>query len=114
MKNIVEIFKNRGVVFKELKKLDLKKFGIKKRYEIFEGVDIKNRYYLIFVVDRKSRFVSKNVDDLLQIYQKISSIKDYNYKFLYTLFLTNFCSKAKDLLIKKGFKIVDASLWYRK
>ncbi len=110
MRNTVEIFKNKNILFKELNRVVLRDFGIKKRYEVFEGVDIDNRYHLIFKVERKSRFLSKNADDLIYIYQEISNKKEHGFRSVYVLFLTPFCSKAKNILMSNGFKVLDASM----
>ena len=110
MKTIVEIFKKRKTIFKELKLIDLKALGVKKRYEVYDAVDIKNRYFLIFRVERKSRFVSKNALDLVEIYEKILKTKEHNYKYIYVLFFSPFCSKSKKLLQERDFKVLDATL----
>lgn len=108
MKAVIEIFKNKKSIFKELKAIDLKKFGIKKRYEVYEAVDIKNRYVLIFNVKRKSRFISKNARDLIEIYKNILDSKEHSYRFIYVLFFSPYCSKTKNILKEEGFKILDA------
>ncbi|WP_187648161.1 hypothetical protein [Nitrosophilus labii] len=110
MKKIVGIFKDKNIVFKELKRILLSELGIRKRYEVFEGVDIKNRFYLVFKVERKSRFLSKNAEDLIDIYHKVSKEKEHSFRYVCVLFLTPFCSKAKDILLSKDFKVIDATL----
>lgn len=110
MKTIVEIFKKRKILFKELTLLNLKEYGIRKRYEVYEGVDVKNRYFLIFCVQRKSRFISKNAKELLEVFKKILENKNHTYKFIYVLFFSPYCSKSENILKERGLKIVDASL----
>lgn len=110
MKDLVNKLKNAGYIFKELKPLNLKDFGIRKRYKVYEGIDIKNRYSLIIEIDRKSRFLSKDALNILELISKISDEKKHSFK-LNILYITSpVCSKAKTLLNGNGVKIVDASL----
>jgi len=110
MKNIVEFFKNKKLLFSELRSINLKDFGIKKRYKIYEGVDIKNRYVLIIIIDRKSRFLSRDAESILGTVEIIKEKKDHGYKLIYTLISSPICSKAKKILEDRGYKVINDSL----
>ncbi len=103
MKELVELLKRKGLLLKELKPVDLKSLGIKKRVEAFEGVDISNRYVLILHIKRKSRFLRKDAEDLLQIKDLIQRSLNHGFKRFIAVVEAPFCSKAKEYLQKEGW-----------
>ena len=110
MKNIVEFFKNSGIIFKDFKSLDLKEFKIKKRYKIFEGVDLKNSFVIVVLIDRKSRFLIKDALSLIEVIDKIIEKKEHSYKKKFLLISSPICSKALEKLQKEKIETINASL----
>ncbi len=105
MKSIVEFFAAKKVLFKELQKIQKENFGIKKRIDIYEGVDTKNFYILVVVLKRKSRVLVKDAMQLEEIVQTLSKERTFKKKFL--LVGAPLCSKAKTYLESVGWKIYD-------
>lgn len=105
MKSIVEFFAAKRMLFKELKKIQKEKFGIKKRIDIYEGVDTRNFYVLVIVLKRKSRVLVKDAKELEEIVQILS--KEHTFKKKFLLIGVPLCSKAKAYLESVGWKIYD-------
>ena len=109
MKELVEYFKKKGLIFRELKALDPGRLGIKKRWKIYEGVDTKNRYVLIVEIERKSRFLRKDAQSLLEVQELLEKSLGHGFKKRYLLLKAPLCSKAKELLQSAGWS-VDAAV----
>jgi DNA polymerase-3 subunit alpha len=63
-------------------------------------VDMKNNYYLIVKLNKKSRFLMKDAKELLEFLAKIKKIKDINFKYKKRVLLLSgeICSKTKEFL----------------
>ena len=105
MKEFVELLRSKGKLFKELRPLDPKEFGIKKRITLYEGVDLKSRYTLVIWIERKSRFLQKDAKQLIELVESIQNQRSYNYAKKILLIKAPLCSKAKELLQKEGFRV---------
>lgn len=105
MKALVEYFKDRGVLFQKLEKIDLKSLGVKKRIELFKGVDTRGYYWAIIIIKRKSRILQKDAHELKLLLHKLPFEHTFKKKAL--LLQAPICSKAKDLLKQEGW-LVDA------
>jgi len=105
MKELVEFFGAKKLLFSEILPIDLKSYGIKKRIEAYEAVDLKRRYVLIFRIERKSRFLQKDGEDLLRITSTIEQKRGHAFALKYVLLKAPLCSKAKTLLEKEGFRV---------
>ncbi len=105
MKALVEYFKDKGIIFRKLEKVDLKKLGVKKRMSFFKGVDTKGNYWAIFLIQRKSRILQKDAKDLQALLQSLPF--DHAFKKKVLLLQAPICSKAKALLEEEGW-LVDA------
>ncbi len=105
MKHIVEFFKDRDLLFKKLEPVDLKSLGLRKRWEIFEGVDEKNGYVLVIRMRRKSRFLRKDAKEVERVYDLLVRKREHNYKKRFLLLFAPLCSHAKEELEKKGWRV---------
>ena len=105
MKEVVELFRQKGLIFKELEEVDLKRLGIRKRLQAYLGVDLSNRYHLLFLIRRKSRFLRKDATDLVLLVEQLE--RAFSHKVAKkSLFLeAPLCSKAKELLLERGFRV---------
>ncbi|BAF70280.1 hypothetical protein [Nitratiruptor sp. SB155-2] len=108
MKKLVEKLKNREL-FQQLRQVDLVSLGIKKRWELFEGVNEKKEYILVLRIARKSRFLVKDAQELESVSALVAKELGHNFKKRYLLLQAPLCSKAAEYLKKRGWKI-DASL----
>ncbi len=109
MKALVEILRVNGRIYKTLRKIDLKNLGTRKKFELYEGVDLKSYYSAIFWVKQKSRFLRKDADIYEGLYEKLKVLQDHNFKYKILIYDMPFCSKAKALMKERGWRLIDAS-----
>jgi hypothetical protein len=90
------LFEN-NIILKEIENITPK---TRKKIEIYLGVDMKNSYYLIVKVNKKSRFLMKDAKELFEFLSKIEKIKDINFKYKKRVLLLSgeICSKTKEFL----------------
>ena len=105
MKELVELLKKRGLLLRELRRVDNKELGIRKRVEIYEGLDTSNRYILIVKVGKKSRFLKKDAEGLLRIKELVQSVLSHGFKRYVAVLEGPVCSKAKEFLQQEGWSV---------
>jgi len=98
MKEIVKKLLSKKIVMKKMDSFDLSLLGSRKKILLFDGVDTSSNYVCIFVIEKKSRFLQKDVLELEKLYEKLVKIKDHNYKKKILMFSMPMCSKAEKLL----------------
>jgi len=98
LKELTNYFLKKEILFKEIKEILPKDLGSRKKIDIFIATSIKREFYAIFIVDAKSRFIRKNAEDLLVIYEKLIEYADHNFKKKELLISSPLCSKAKKFL----------------
>ena len=108
MKTVLGPLQAKGYLFKRFEPFSLKTIGSRKRIEVYHGVDMQNRYTLVFVVERKSRILQKEVREWLEIKSKIEA--SYGYRILQKVAIINapLCSKAGTLLESEGWRVITA------
>ena len=91
MKELIEFLVKKDIVCKELKDIELK---TRKKIKAFLGVNLKNEYCFILVVDKKSRILKKDIEEFLKFVPKI------NFKNKKKILVTKapICSKAMELI----------------
>jgi hypothetical protein len=97
-KEIVEILQQKNILCKELKKIDLKK----RKISLFQGVDLKDFFCCVVVWERKSKFLTKDIETLNEILPQIN----FRYKKKILLIKAQMCKKTKEKL--KDWRII----WY--
>lgn len=110
MKQIIEFFNDQQIIFNSFEKVEPKELGSRKKIEIYDGLEINKSYHCVFKIDSKSRFIRKNALDLLELFEKLITIKDHNYKFKTLLISSPICSKSKALLTENGWKVFEVVL----
>ncbi len=98
MKELTNYFLKKDILFKEIKTVLPKELGSRKKIDIFIATSIKREFYAIFIVDAKSRFIRKNAEDLLIVYEKLIGYVEHNFKKKELLISSPLCSKAKKFL----------------
>jgi len=85
----------KNIILKEIENITPK---TRKKIEIYLGVDLKNSYYLIIKLNKKSRFLMKDAKELLEFLSKIDRIKDINFKYKKRVLILSgeICSKTKE------------------
>jgi len=114
MKEITEYFSKKKILFKEFKEILPKELNSRKKIGIFTGTTIDLKFYAIFVVDSKSRFIRKNAEELIDLTNTLSSFVGHNFKVKELLISSPLCSKAKEYLKELGLSIRVDFMWYRK
>ncbi len=105
MKEIVEFFSKKDIIFKKLESIDIKKLKSRKKIEIYSGIDIKSNYIVIFDLLQKSRFVLKNAKDIEVLFEKLKLLEGHNYKKKFILLHSPLCSKAKKYLQEMRWRV---------
>lgn len=98
MKDLTQYYRKKEILFKDIKKVEPKELGSRKKIEIYSATSADSKYYAIFILEAKSRFLRKNADDLMELCEKLSSFEDHNFKHKELLISSPLCSKAKKYL----------------
>jgi hypothetical protein len=110
MKEIVSFLSKHSIIYKKFNELDLKDMGIKRKLRLFNGVDLKQYYNIVIVIDRKSRFLQKDVDVLEDIAKVNIDYSGHNFKKKIVIISNDICSKAKLKLKDNGWRVFNGSL----
>jgi hypothetical protein len=105
MKEVVEYYSNKGILFRSLKQIPVKELGSRKRVEIYLGVDTQSYYTMIISIEKKSRILRKEAEEIMLFHEKLE--KQIASKILkkYILIKAPLCSKAKKSMEEKGWKV---------
>jgi len=98
-KNIIDLLRKNNIICKEIKKIDL---NTRKKISAYLGVNLKDEYCVIFMVEKKSRFLTKDYEDILKF------LPDINFRYKKKILILNspICSKLKEKM--KEWRI----LWF--
>jgi len=105
MKNIVEYLQQHNIIFKSLDAVSPKELGSRKKIEIYLGVDLDGYYANVMLVEKKSRVLRKEAEELMVLHAKLETYIDSSIKKKYILIKAPLCSKAKALLEEKGWSV---------
>jgi hypothetical protein len=105
LKKLTEYFNKNDILFKEIKEVFPKELGSRKKIEIYVATSINKEYYAIFIVDAKSRFIRKNANDLIELYNKLVDFQDHNFKKKELFISSPLCSKAKKYLQDEKWRV---------
>ncbi len=105
MKEIVEYLQEKKILFKSLKPIPSKELNSRKKVEIFVGVDLKGYYADLMVLEKKSRVLRKEAEELIVLHMKLEKYIDSAIKKKYIIIKAPLCSKAKALLQEHGWKV---------
>jgi len=105
MKEIVEYLQEKHIIFKSLKSITPKELGSRKKIELYLGVDLKDYYSVVMLVEKKSRVLRKEAEELMLLHEKLEKYIDSTIKKKYMIIKAPLCSKAKALMEENGWKI---------
>ncbi|WP_418180117.1 hypothetical protein ACNSOL_07845 [Aliarcobacter lanthieri] len=105
MKTITEFFVKKNILFKDFKEVLPKELNSRKKIQIFVGSTIDLKFYAIFIVDSKSRFIRKNADDLIELSNTLASFVGHNFKVKELLIKSPLCRKAKEYLKDNAWSV---------
>lgn len=95
------------MIFKSMSQITPKELGSRKKLQIYLAVDMNNYYNLIVYISKKSRFIQKDANDLIDLHSRVEKLKDIIIKKRILLIDTPICSKAKSLLIEEGWRLFE-------
>ncbi|MCR1814896.1 hypothetical protein [Aliarcobacter butzleri] len=105
MKKLTTYYTNKNILFKEIKQIFPKEVDSRKKIDIYSATTIDSKFYAIFIVDSKSRFIRKNAQDLMELCEKLASYLGHNFKKKELLVNSPLCSKAKEYLKQNDWSV---------
>lgn len=93
MKEILEQLSQK-YLFKTFYEIDKASLNTKKQMKIFEGVDFKDYYHLVFELKQKSHFLVKHAEMIISLEKCMVLRVQHNYKYKHLFLNTTLCSKA--------------------
>jgi len=105
MKKLVEYLSHKNIIFKSFKEISPKELGSRKKVSLYLGVDLKGYYALVMDLEKKSRVLRKEAEDLMALHEKVEHYIDSKVTKKYIIIKAPLCSKAKALLEEKGWKV---------
>jgi hypothetical protein len=97
MKEIVDILRKNKIICKKLKKINL---NTRKKVNAYLGVNLKDEYCIVFEILKKSKFLSKDYEELLKFLPDIN----FRYKKKILILNSSICSKVKEKM--RDWKII--------
>lgn len=105
MKEIVDYLQTKNIIFKSLKEILPKELGSRKKVSLYIGVDLKGYYALVMDLEKKSRVLRKEAEELMLLHEKVEQYIDSKVSKKYIIIKAPLCSKAKALLEERGWKV---------
>ncbi len=108
MKETVEFLQQKKIIFKSLKVISPKELGSRKRVQLYVGVDLKGYYALVMVLQKKSRVLRKEAEELMALQAKLEKYIESVFRSKYIIIKAPLCSKAKAMLEENGWRVFSA------
>jgi len=105
MKEIVHLLQEKKLVFKSLKSIEPKELGTRKKIHIYIGVNLKKYYACILHISKKSRILSKEALEIMELHQKLEQYNDSKINKKYIYIQAPLCSKAKALFQEQKWTV---------
>ena len=105
MKKLTTYYTNKNILFKEIKQIIPKELDSRKKIDIYTATTSDSKFYAIFILDSKSRFIRKNADELMELCEKLANYLDHNFKKKELLISSPLCSKVKDYLKQNDWSV---------
>jgi len=105
MKEITEYLRQKNLIFKSLTKIKPKELASRKQVDIYLGVDLKGYYTIVMQLDKKSRVLQKEAQELMSLHEKLEQRIEARITQKYILIHAPLCSKAKALLEAHGWVV---------
>ena len=91
MKEILDLLVKNRIICKKLEEI---KLNTRKKIKAYLGVNTKNEYCFILIVDKKSRLLKKDIEELLKFVPNIN----FRYKKKILITKAPICSKAMEFI----------------
>ena len=72
---------------------------------MYVGVDLKGYYAFVVFIRKSSRFIIKDVEDIMSLHLKAEKYIDSKIKKLYVSIDASLCSKARVALVDGGWRV---------
>lgn len=105
MKNLVDFYSKKKVIFKSFEKIDKNLLNTRKKIDIYIGTDINKNYHCMFIINQKSRFLIKDSESLMLLEGRLEVIQNHNFRYKHLLISKNICSKSVSLFEDRGWKL---------
>jgi len=105
MKEMVEYLQKKNLIFKSLKEITPKELGSRKKIALYLGVDLKGYYTTVMKLEKKSRILRKEAQEIMLLHEKLEKYLDSKISKKYMVIKAPLCSKAKALLEENGWKV---------
>lgn len=102
---LVEFLNHKNIIFKSLKEIFPKELGSRKKVSLYLGVDLKGYYALVIILEKKSRVLRKETEELMLLHQKVEQYIDTKITKKYIMIQAPLCSKAKVIFEENGWKV---------
>jgi len=102
---MVDYLQKKNLVFKSLKEITPKELGSRKKIALYLGVDLKGYYTVVMEIEKKSRILRKEAQELMVLHEKLEKYIDSKIMKKYMIIKAPLCSKAKALLEEQGWKV---------
>jgi len=102
---MVEYLQKKNLVFKSFKEIAPKELGSRKKIALYLGVDLKGYYAVVMEIEKKSRILRKEAQELMLLHEKLEKYIDSRISKKYMIIKAPLCSKAKALLEEHGWKV---------
>ena len=100
-KELIELLRKNNIICKKLNEI---KLNTRKKVRAYLGVNLKNEYCFVLKLEKKSRFLSKDIDVLYEFLPK-----EINFRYKKKILILNspICSKAKEKI--NDWKIINGA-----
>ena len=105
MQTIVDSLREKGKIYKKLQEVVPKDLGIRNKIKIYKATDTSGYFSVIISVSQKSRVLMKDVRKFEEIYSKLTTYFDHNFKYKLIFIDAPLCSKAKEAFKTQGWRI---------
>jgi len=94
IKDITDFLSQKGYLFSSFVKIEPKQLNSRKKILIYSSIDTNKHFISIFVIEQKSRFLIKNVKEIMELQNRLVLKEDHNFKKNIVIVKTAICSKA--------------------
>jgi hypothetical protein len=100
-KDLIELLRKNNIICKKLNEI---KLNTRKKVKAYLGVNLKNEYCFVLKLNKKSRFLLKDIETL---YEFIPKEINFRYKKKILILNAPVCSKAKEKI--NEWKIINGT-----
>ncbi len=107
MKDMITSLLTKKIILKKVTPIETALLKTRKKIAVFSGVDINSNYTCVFMIERKSRFLRKDVKELEELFLRLVSLSDHNFKKKILIYKMPICSHAKQNLKELKWTLIE-------